>query len=165
MTIIRAACKILKVTASWWLCASALALLVSCSNEVKNEKWIGYYKFEGNEIQFPLHLDIQIQDEKVKGLAFDGSMEKATVAGTVKDGFYELLLHPVKHGEKTNQDVHYRGKRTGDAIVGEWEHVVGVKGPWVSNITNNGPREAMEPYRIPCEDVKVSSREGCGNGA
>ena len=149
----------------WALCLLTLTLLFGCSKEVTSEKWIGHYMFTGKDIQFPLHIDIQIQDGKVRGVAFDGSMEKATVTGAMENGSYELLLHPVKHGENTTQDVYYRGKRTGDSIVGEWEHVVGVTGPWVSKITDFEPAEAIEQYRIPCEDIKVSGKEDCGNDA
>lgn len=129
------------------LCLPIIILIFGCSKEIVSEKWIGYYLYPGSDIQFPLYLDIQIQDGTVQGIAFDGSMEKAAITGTVENGSYVLLLHPVKHGEQKNQDVYYRGKRSGDTItiVGEWEHIVGVTGAWASNRTELGPTEAIEP--------------------
>ncbi|AFJ02575.1 hypothetical protein Q7C_1425 [Methylophaga frappieri] len=61
-------------------------------------------------------------------------MEKAPISGNIEAGFYSLLLHPLKHGSKTNQDVTYQGQRLGNTIEGERVHVVGAKGQWKANI-------------------------------
>jgi hypothetical protein len=132
------------------LCLSTILILLAYPEEAFSEKWIGHYMYPGHDDKFPIYLDIRIQGVEVEGESFDGNMERATVTGSVENGFYNLLLHPVKHGDKTNQDVYYRGKRTGDSINGEWEHVVGVTGPWVSTITALGPEKALEPYTT-CE--------------
>lgn len=136
-----------------------------CADEVISEKWIGHYMYTGSDIKFPLHIEITIKGKEAHGVAFDGSMEKATVSGTVANGMYVLLLHPVKHGNSTNQDVYYKGKRVGNTINGKWEHVVGVSGPWTSSITNLGPEEAIEKYKLPCEVANIDANKGCGNGA
>jgi len=147
------------------LCLLSTALLLGCSEETISEKWIGHYSYPGSDVKFPLHVDIQIQGRKVKGVAFDGNMEEASVSGSVENGSYSLLLHPLKHGENKSQDVYYRGKRSGNTIVGEWEHVVGAKGAWVSSLTVLGPTEAIKPHKFPCETIQVSNLDECGNGA
>lgn len=144
---------------------SVFISISSYAGEAVDEKWIGHYMYQGSDIKFPLHIEISIKDGKANGVAFDGSMEEATVTGTVKDGAYDLLLHPIKHGSNASQDVYYKGNRSGNTITGRWVHVVGVTGPWVSTITSLSPKEAIEKYKLPCEMTEVSSVRGCGNDA
>ncbi len=80
-----------------------------CSRAPVNEKWIGPYSFPGSEIEFSLHVSIQIKGKQVTGLAVDGNMEEAPISGSIGKGMYDLLLHPSKPGESKNQDVYYRG--------------------------------------------------------
>lgn len=143
----------------------ALILVLSCSTETVNENWIGHYSFPGHEIDFPLHMSIQIKGKEVSGLAIDGNMEEATISGTIENGSYELLLHPVKHGDSKEQDVHYRGKRTGNEIVGEWEHVVGAKGAWVSKLTSLQAEEALKGFDASCKTEQADNKKGCKNDA
>jgi hypothetical protein len=139
--------------------------ITGCSKTTVNEKWIGHYSFPGNEIEFPLHVNIQVNGTRVTGIAIDGNMEEATISGSVEDGMYDLLLHPVKHGESKSQDVYYRGRRSGDEIVGEWEHVVGAKGPWVSKLTDLDAEEAIKILTGPCEPDNAANSNSCANDA
>jgi hypothetical protein len=134
----------------------ASAFLLGCTNGPLSEKWLGHYSFPNNDVEFPLYLSIHIEGARVSGMALDGSMEQAVITGSVREGRYELLLHPLKHGNDKSQDVHYRGKRTGDRIVGEWEHVAGVRGPWSSEITDLDAEEAIRLIRPPCKESEQS---------
>ena len=134
-------------------------LLVGCDNPQISERWIGFYSFPNDDKKFPLYMDLKIEDGIVTGNALDGNMEEATVGGTVEGESYSLHLHPVKYGSNTNQDVYYRGVRSNDSIVGEWQHVVGVKGSWNANMTGLAPKEAMKPYEVACAEGKVAGRD------
>ena len=138
---------------------------LSCSRATINEKWIGHYSFPGSEIEFPLHVSIQINGAQVTGIALDGNMEEAIISGTFENGMYDLLLHPSKHDESKDQDVHYREIRSGDEIVGEWEHVAGAKGPWISKLTDLDAAEAIKMLNKPCEPSHAANSSGCANGA
>lgn len=106
-------------------------------------------------------MTLIIQDDVVTGQAIDGNMEKATISGSIEAGFYSLLLHPLKHGSKTNQDVTYQGQRLGNTIEGEWVHVVGAKGPWKANITTKSVRETIQPNSLPCKQVNQNENLAC----
>ena len=143
-----------------------LAILsFNCSAEVVNEKWIGYYSFPSSDIEFPLHISIQIRGTQVSGTAMDGNMEEATVSGTVVSNVYDLLLHPIKHGENKNQDVRYKGKRSGDEIAGEWIHIVGPRGPWISRLTDLNAEEAIKVKQEPCKRAHLAKSNECDNDA
>ena len=102
--------------------------------------------------------DIKVEGARVSGRAFDGSMEEAAVSGTVTAERYELLLHPLKHGTSSEQDVHYRARRAEDALAGEWEHVVGAKGPWTATITDLAANEALKLHAPPCKPTTVTHK-------
>jgi len=123
----------------------AIAVLGGC--EERSEKWVGTYSFPNDSTKFPLYLDLVVKGEQISGRAFDGSMEEAAVSGSVRGEQYELLLHPLKQGASTGQDIHYRGKRAKDTVVGEWEHVVGVKGTWTATITALAAKDALQAPR------------------
>lgn len=133
-----------------------------CTKDPVKEKWIGHYSFPSHPEKFPLYVDIVINGEAVRGKAIDGNREIATVTGTLKNGYYELLLHPMKHGENKKQDVWYKGNRNGNHIIGEWEHVVGAGGPWNATLTTLGVNEAIKPYIKPCKKVEDKSNN-CEN--
>ena len=143
-----------------------LAILsFNCSAEIVNEKWIGHYSFPNSDIEFPLHISIQIRGSQVSGTAIDGNMEEATVSGTVVSNEYDLLLHPIKHGDSKNQDVRYKGKRSGDEIAGEWIHVVGPRGPWISGLTDLNAKEAIKVKQEPCKNAHLAKGNECDNDA
>ena len=122
--------------------------------DVKEEKWIGYYLFPGHNVKLPLYLELKIKGNNVSGSAVDGSDEVASVVGTIENGNYELLLHPLKHGSSKEQDVWYRGNRRNNLIEGKWVHVVGASGPWYSELTELNAEEALRPYKTTCENVE-----------
>lgn len=136
-----------------------------CSRAPVNEKWIGHYSFPGSEIEFPLHVSIQLKAKQVTGLAVDGNMEKASISWSIETGMHDLLLHPSKPGESKNQDVYYRGKRSGDEIAGEWEHVAEAKGPWSSKNTDLDAAQAIKMLSKPCEPSQTAISSGCANDA
>lgn len=149
------------------MCAFVMTTTAACQEAPRSEKWIGTYSFPNNSPKFPLYLDIKIEGTRVSGRAFDGSMEEATVSGTVDGERYELLLHPLKHGTSAAQDVYYRGRRTKDSIEGSWEHVVGAKGPWTATVTRLAAKEALELHAPPCEPATIAQKPkvGCGKDA
>ena len=140
-----------------------VAVSGGCTKEPVNEKWIGYYSFPSHSEKFPLYVEIIIKGESINGTAIDGNNEKATVTGTLKNGYYSLLLHPEKHGKNKSQDVWYKGNRKGNNIIGEWEHVVGAGGPWNAAITTLDPVEAIKPYIKPCKEVENTNIESESN--
>jgi hypothetical protein len=139
-------------------------LLSSCEKAPSTELWIGTYTFPTDSPDFPLYMELTIQGGVVSGLAFDGTLEDASVIGTIEENYYSLLLHPVKHGSNRDQDVTYRGQRSGDMIVGEWVHVVGASGPWKAQLTNKSLHEAMEFHRPPCSRASKNDEEVCEHG-
>lgn len=146
-----------------------LVFLAACAGQEQEqeqrEKWIGHYEAPGVDVEFPVFMELAISAGVVSGRSAD-STEVATVKGTVDGDKYELLLHPLDEGESTDQDIYFRGTRTGDIITGEWEHVVGVGGPWTARITELDEREALQLYQSPCEDEKVAeSKPSCAGGA
>ena len=140
-----------------------------CTQEPISEKWIGYYSFPSHTVKFPLYIDIVIYSEAVNGTAIDGSNDKAIVTGTLKDGYYSLLLHPEKYGKNTDQDVWYKGSRSDNNIVGKWVHVAGPSGPWNATLTTLGPVEAIKPYIKPCKKAETKGNHiesnNCENAA
>lgn len=151
----------IKSTINALLCALAVTLLAGCEESPKSERWIGTYLFPNHSIEFPLYMDITITKGRVSGRAFDGTMDEATISGSVDGDAYAFLLHPLKHGASTEQDVHFRGIRSANSIVGEWEHVVGVKGKWTASATDLPPKEALEQYIPPCDQASQSTRASC----
>ena len=147
--------------------ALVLAIMAGCQGSLRSERWIGIYSFPNHSTKFPLYLDITVEGKRVSGRAFDGSMEEAAVSGTVDGDQYELLLHPLKHGTSSEQDIYYRARRAKDSLVGEWEHVIGVKGPWVASITELAAKEALKLHTPPCEPTTVAQnpRPACGKDA
>ena len=152
------------------LCAVAVLLTTACEEAPKSERWMGVYSYPNDSTKFSLYLDITIERGHVSGRAFDGNLEEATISGNVEDASYSLLLHPIKQGSSSSQDIHYRGMRSKDSIVGEWEHVVGVKGLWTATTTEISPKEALKLHEMPCErGSSVASRTltkpACGKDA
>jgi hypothetical protein len=148
--------------------ALALALMLSCEESPKSERWIGVYSYPNNSTKFSLYLDLTVKGRDVSGRAFDGNMEEATVSGRVDGTQYSLLLHPQKQGSSTGQDIHYRGKRSEDSIVGEWEHVVGVKGSWNAATTELPAGPALKLHALPCERASIDRKTtvaSCGKDA
>jgi hypothetical protein len=94
-------------------------------------------------------------------------MEEAAVSGTVNGEKYDLLLHPLKHGTSSEQDIHYRARRTKDTLAGEWEHAVGVKGPWIATITDLAAIDALKLHAPPCKPTTVARKPtvDCGKDA
>lgn len=148
-------------------CAFVLTMTVGCQETPRSERWIGTYSFPNDSTKFPLYLEITVDGARVSGRAFDGSMEEATVSGTVNGEKYELLLHPLKHGTSSAQDIHYRARRAKDSLVGEWEHVVGVKGPWAATSTDLAAKEALKLHAPPCDPTTVMQKPtaNCGKDA
>lgn len=144
--------------------ALALATMAGCQDSPRSEKWIGTYSFPNHSTKFPLYLDIRVEGKRVSGRAFDGSMEEAAVSGSVNGDQYDLLLHPLKHGTSSEQDVHYRARRAEDSLVGEWEHVIGVRGPWAASITALAAKDALKLHTPPCEPTTVAQKpkSACG---
>lgn len=140
------------------LCAVAVVLMASCAEAPKSERWISVYSYPNNSTKFPLYLEITIKGGRVLGRAFDGNMNEGTISGSVDGPSYSLLLHPLKQGSSSDQDIRYKGERLKDSIVGEWEHVVGVKGPWTATATKLELKEALEPYKPPCEGSSTVER-------
>jgi|SRR5213083_612775 len=147
----------ISITIKAALYALAVAL-VACEEGPKSERWIGVYSYPNNSMKFPLYLDITVKGRDVSGRAFDGNMEEAAVSGRVEGAQYSLLLHPLKQGSSTGQDIHYRGKRSEDSIVGEWEHVVGAKGGWNATTTELPPAPALKLHALPCERASVDRK-------
>jgi len=141
------------------MCALVITPMVGCQEAPRSEKWIGTYSYANDSTELPLYLDIKIEEARISGRAFDSSMEEATVSGTVNGERYELLLHPLKHGTSSEQDIHYRARRANDSLAGEWEHVAGVKGPWTATITDRAARPALELHTPLCEP-RLSLRSG-----
>ena len=154
----RSICGQTRSTINACLCALVIALVMGCEETPKTQRWIGAYMYPGYSEKFPIYLDITITGGRVSGRSFDGNMEEATVSGSVEGAAYSLLLHPLKQGASTEQDVHFRGMRSNDSIVGEWEHVVGAKGKWTASLTDLAPNEALRLYIPPCEQA---SRKKC----
>ena len=140
-------------------------LSFSCLAEDVNENWIGHYSFPGSDIGFPLYISIQISGTQVSGTAVDGNKELATVSGTAANNSYDLLLHPLKHGDNKDQDVRYKGKRSGNEIAGEWVHVVGPRGPWTSKLTDLNAEEAIEVLQGQCKGAQLVENNECDNDA
>jgi hypothetical protein len=150
------------------LYALAVGLSVGCEQTPRSERWIGAYSYPNNSLKFPLYLDLTVKGEQVSGRAFDSNMEEAAISGTVNGAQYSLRLHPLKQGASSAQDIHYRGKRAKDGILGEWEHVVGVKGSWTATTTELGPKEALKLHAPPREPVSIPhkpDRAACGKDA
>ena len=149
------------------ICALVLAMMAGCQDAPRSERWIGTYSFPNRSTEFPLYLDITVEGKRVSGRAFDGSMEEAVVSGTVNGDQYDLLLHPLKHGTSSEQDIHYRGRRAKDSLAGEWEHVIGVKGPWTASITELAAKEALKLHTPPCESTTIAQKPkpACGKDA
>jgi hypothetical protein len=150
------------------LYALTVGLIVGCEQAPRSERWTGAYSYPNNSLTFPLYLDLTVKGEHVSGRAFDGNMEEAAISGTVNGAQYSLLLHPLKQGASSAQDIYYRGKRAEDGIVGEWEHVVGVKGRWTATTTELGPKEALKLHASPCEPSSITQkadRAACGKDA
>lgn len=144
-----------------------LAMMAGCQDSPRSERWIGTYSFPNHSTKFPLYLDIRVEGKRVSGRAFDGSMEEAAVSGTVNENEYDLLLHPLKQGTSSEQDIHYRARRAKDSLVGEWEHVIGVRGPWAASITELAAKEALKLHPPPCEPTTVAqkAKSACGKDA
>ena len=136
-------------------------LLTSCKNEITTEVWVGTYAFPKDSADFPLYMQLNVHRGVVSGRAFDGSLEEASIDGTIKQGYYSLILHPLKHGSNQEQDVTYRGQRSGNTINGEWVHTVGVSGPWKALITHMSLNEAMEDSRPPCVETSQLEEANC----
>jgi hypothetical protein len=149
--------KYFTLTLTCLLIGIVALVLAACEEAPKSERWIGVYSFPNDSTKFPLYMNITIEGGKVSGRAFDGNMEEASISGKAKDGSYSLLLHPIKQGSSVKQDIYYRGKRSNDVIVGKWEHVVGVKGPWNATATELSPKEALKLHEISCEASNVVS--------
>jgi len=150
------------------LCTLMIMLVAGCEEAPKSERWIGTYLYPNSSIEFPLYLELTIRGGQVSGRAFDGNMEEATIAGTLSDIHYALLLHPLNQGSSSSQDIHYRGKRSENTIEGEWEHVVGMKGRWRATTTELGAAEALRLYAPPCEPAQTAQkakRAACDKGA
>jgi hypothetical protein len=126
-------------------------LMAACAEEPKSERWISVYSYPNDSTKFPLYLEITVKDGHVLGRALDGNMNEGIITGSTDGSSYSLLLHPLKQGSSSDQDIRYKGDRSKDSIVGEWIHVVGVKGPWTATSTKLGPKEALAPYKLPCE--------------
>lgn len=149
------------------MCALVMTMTLGCQEAPRSERWIGTYSYPNNPMKFPLYLDIKIEGARVSGRAFDSSMEEASVSGTVDGERYELLLHPLKHGTSSGQDIHYRARRAKDSLTGEWEHVVGVKGPWIATVTDLAAKEALELNAPPCNPTAIAQKPKvyCGKDA
>lgn len=139
-------------------------LLASCKKELDTEIWVGTYAFPTDSPDFPLYMELNVQRGVVSGRAFDGSLEEALINGTIKQDYYSLLLHPLKHGSNRGQDVTYRGQRSGDTINGEWIHTVGGSGPWQARITHMSLSEAMEASRTSCVQMSQVEEASCDSG-
>ena len=131
--------------------AASIVLMAACVEEPKSERWISVYSYPNDSTKFPLYLEITVKGGHVLGRALDGNMNEGTISGSVDGSSYSLLLHPLKQGSSSDQDIRYKGDRSKDSIVGEWTHVVGVKGPWTAMSTELGPKEALAPYKLPCK--------------
>ena len=132
--------------------------MTACAEVPKPERWISVYSYPNNQKKFPLYFEITVKEGLVIGRAFDGNMNEGTVRGSFDGSSYSLLLHPLKQGLSTDQDVRYKGERSKDSIEGEWEHVVGVKGPWTATATKLEAKKALEPYKLECEESGTSER-------
>jgi len=138
--------------------AASIVLMAACVEEPKSERWISVYSYPNDSTKFPLYLEITVKGGHVLGRALDGNMNEGTISGSVDGSSYSLLLHPLKQGSSSDQDIRYKGDRSKDSIVGEWTHVVGVKGPWTAMSTELGPKEALAPYKLPCEGSSTAVR-------
>lgn len=148
------------------MCALVLTTMLGCQEAPQSERWIGTYSFPSDSTKFPLYLDITIEGARVSGRAFDGSMEEAAVSGTVNGDKYDLLLHPLKYGTSSEQDIHYRAQRAKDSLRGKWEHVAGAKGPWTATITDLAAKEALKFHALPCEATTAQKpKASCGKDA
>lgn len=130
----------------------ASLLIGGCVSHDRTEHWIGYYQYPGVEDRFSIYMEFSIRNGMVSGLATDSS-GLADIKGTFVAGHYELLLHPMNQGGSVEQDVWFRGVRSRDTIVGEWEHVVGVSGHWAASITDLEAESALRLERLPCDEV------------
>lgn len=140
------------------LCAAALVLAAACAEPTRTERWVGTYSYPKESPNFPIYFDIAIQGRRVSGRAFDGKLEEASISGEFEGQSYSLLLHPLKQGSSTSQDIHFRGIRSNSSVAGEWEHVVGVKGAWSVEATDLAPNDAMEKYQTPCTPSKSAGK-------
>jgi hypothetical protein len=145
------------------LFAVTLLLIAGCENHSRPEKWVGTYTYSNDSPKFPIYFDLTIVGEHVAGRAFDGNMEEADITGNIAEHSYSLLLHPLKQGSSTDQDIRFRGTRSQDAIVGEWEHVVGVNGAWSAKATELPPNDAIRVLLPPCQPGNIADREATGH--
>jgi len=129
----------------------ALSLINACGNQTRYERWVGHYKFPESDVEFPFYMELVISGKKVTGRSVDPS-DVATIRGSLLGEHYELLFHPLDQGDSTDQDIYFRGTRRVDDIVGEWEHVVGVVGPWSAKLTELEEIEALDLSGLPCID-------------
>ena len=128
----------------------SVILMIGCSPTETEEKWLGYYQLPEADEKFPIYLQLKIVGTVVEGNALDGNMEAAPITGSVVNGTYDLNLHPVKEGRDTRQDINYRAKRNGPSLAGEWEHSIGMKGPWAAKITDVTEPEVKPLLQLPC---------------
>ena len=128
-------------------------VLAGCGEIEREERWLGHYHLPGVAEEFPIYLHLSIHGGEVLGNAVDGNLEEATILGVVEERKYELLLHPTKHGDHRGQDVYYRAQRTGDSLVGEWEHVVGATGEWEAELTDLSQAAAESVFAAPCNEA------------
>ena len=140
------------------LCAVALALTTACAEPTRPEKWVGTYSYSKDSPNFPIYLDITVQGKHVSGRAFDGNMEEASISGTLEGPSYSFLLHPLKQGSSSSQDIQFRGTRSDSSVTGEWEHVVGAKGAWSVKATDLPPSDAIKQHQMPCKPSESASR-------
>ena len=75
------------------------------------------------------------------------------------------MLHLLKYRDDMDQDVRYKGKRSGDEITGEWIHVVRPRCPWISKLTDLNAEEAIDELQGQCKSGQLAKINECDNGA
>ena len=121
-------------------------LLFGCESKVEstvtqrflpvNEKWIGYWQYPSQERKYPIYFELKITDRGVSGKTLEKNGDITKIKGAREGNEYVLTAHPIQQGDSKEEDVVFRGQRSGDTMTGTWTHFVGAEGPWRVEVTN-----------------------------
>ena len=144
-----------------WIMLAWLLLSMNAYADQTHEKWVIEYSFTDGKKLPQAYIDISIVDGVISGIATDLSNDKASVSGSVKGITYKFVIHPIKHGDDTSQDIEFVGIKKGAKISGQWSHAIGPRGIWSAYKTSKSAESALKNYKNKCIKVEQAQSGKC----